>query len=77
VASCDAPWIGSVNLLTEDIDSLDMNTTTLKQTIEEAERQAISSALAENGGKINQAADHLGISRKNLWEKMKRYGIEK
>ncbi|MFA9420910.1 MAG: sigma-54-dependent transcriptional regulator [Gammaproteobacteria bacterium] len=77
VALCDAPWIGSVDLLTEEIDSLDMNTTTLKQTIEEAERQAISSALAENGGKINQAADHLGISRKNLWEKMKRYGIEK
>jgi DNA-binding NtrC family response regulator len=77
VALCDAPWIGSVDLLTEEIDSLDVNTTTLKQTIEEAERQAISSALAENDGKINQAADHLGISRKNLWEKMKRYGIEK
>jgi len=77
VALCDAPWIGSADLLTEDIDSLDINTTTLKQTIEEAERQAISSALAENDGKIKQAADHLGISRKNLWEKMKRYGIEK
>jgi transcriptional regulator of acetoin/glycerol metabolism len=33
--------------------------------------------LAENDGKIKQAADHLGISHKNLWEKMKRYGIEK
>jgi len=77
VALCDAPWIGAIDLLTEDIDNLDIDTTTLKQTIEEAERQAISSALAENDGKIKQAADHLGISRKNLWEKMKRYGIGK
>ncbi len=77
VALCDAPWIGSVDLLTEEIENFDVNTTTLKQTIEEAERQAISSALAENDGKIKQAADHLGISRKNLWEKMKRYGIGK
>jgi len=77
VALCDAPWIGASDLLSEDFDNLDINTTTLKHTIEEAERQAISSALAENGGKINQAADYLGISRKNLWEKMKRYGIEK
>ncbi len=36
-----------------------------------------SRQLAENDGKIKQAADHLGISGKNLWEKMKRYGIEK
>ncbi len=77
VALCDAPWIGSVDLLTEEIENFDIKTTTLKQTIEEAERQAISSSLAENDGKIKQAADHLGISRKNLWEKMKRYGIEK
>ncbi|MEJ1396688.1 MAG: helix-turn-helix domain-containing protein [Candidatus Sedimenticola sp. (ex Thyasira tokunagai)] len=33
--------------------------------------------MAENSGKINQAADALGISRKNLWEKMKRLRIEK
>jgi transcriptional regulator with PAS, ATPase and Fis domain len=77
VALCDAPWIGSVDLLSEDIETFDTNTTTLKQTIEEAERQAISSALAENSSKISLAAKYLGISRKNLWEKMKRYGIEK
>jgi two-component system response regulator AtoC len=77
VALCDAPWIGASDLLGEDFDDHDTSTTTLKQTIEKAERQAISSALAENDGKISQAADHLGISRKNLWEKIKRYGIEK
>jgi DNA-binding NtrC family response regulator len=77
VALCDAPWIGSSDLLGEDIDSPDTGATTLKKTIEEAERQAISNALAENEGRVAQAADYLGISRKNLWEKMKRYGIEK
>ena len=77
VALCDAPWIGASDLLSEDFDDHDASASTLKQTIEEAERQAISSALAENDGKINQAADSLGISRKNLWEKMKRYGIER
>jgi two-component system response regulator AtoC len=83
VALCDAPWIGSNDLLaqndllTQDSNHPDINTTTLKQTIEEAERQAIISTLAEKGGKISLVANHLGISRKNLWEKMKRYGIEK
>jgi two-component system response regulator AtoC len=79
VALCDAPWIGPGDLLTEDGDVGEQvaHITTLKQSIEDAERQAINHALAENGSRINQAADYLGISRKNLWEKMKRYGIEK
>lgn len=78
VALCDAPWIGPGDLLTEDGESGEQvaHTTTLKQSIEDAERLAIHAALAENSGKINQAANDLGISRKNLWEKMKRYGIE-
>ncbi len=77
VALCDAPWIGASDLLTLDSSTSDISTTTLRQSIEEAERKAINKSLAENDGKINQAADSLGISRKNLWEKMKRYGIEK
>jgi two-component system response regulator AtoC len=78
VALCDAPWIGPDDLMTEDGDVGEQvaHTTTLKQSIEDAERLAIHAALAENSGKINQAANDLGISRKNLWEKMKRYGIE-
>ena len=75
IALCDAPWIGTSDLLTSNTHEI--STTTLRQSIEEAERKAINKALAESEGKINQAADSLGISRKNLWEKMKRYGIEK
>ena len=77
VALCDSLWIGVSDLLTLENNSHDISTTTLRQSIEEAEHKAINKALAENDGKINQAADSLGISRKNLWEKMKRYGIEK
>lgn len=79
VALCDGPWIGPSDLLIQDSDDYDHDscTITLKQSIEEAEKKAIYNALTESDGKINQAADHLGISRKNLWEKMKRYRIEK
>ncbi|MCU7919101.1 MAG: sigma-54 dependent transcriptional regulator [Candidatus Thiodiazotropha sp. (ex Epidulcina cf. delphinae)] len=77
VALCDGPWIGTNDLLTQDNDNQETSPTTLRQSIEETERKAILNALAENGGKINLAADSLGISRKNLWQKMKRYGIEK
>jgi DNA-binding NtrC family response regulator len=77
VALCDAPWISPGELLIQDNDTHDIGTTTLRESIEEAERKAIFKALIENNHKINQAAGALGISRKNLWEKMKRYEIDK
>jgi len=77
VALSEAPWIGPSELSIEDDDTHDLNTTTLKQATEQAEQFAINKALDENDYKINQAADALGISRKNLWEKMKRYNINK
>jgi len=77
VALCDAPWISPNELLLGGGDTESGSATTLKQSIAEAERKAILNALAENENKINQAAEALGISRKNLWEKMKRYQIEK
>jgi DNA-binding NtrC family response regulator len=33
-------------------------------------------ALAYNDHVIGKTADSLGISRKNLWEKMRRYGLD-
>jgi DNA-binding NtrC family response regulator len=41
----------------------------------EMEKDAIRGALAYTRGNQRQAADLLGISRKALWEKRKRYGI--
>ena len=50
-------------------------TGTLDQYIRECERGYIQQALQRCQGQIGQTAAHLGISRKNLWEKMKRLQI--
>ncbi|MCP4600457.1 MAG: PAS domain S-box protein [Proteobacteria bacterium] len=43
--------------------------------LEDAEMQAISSALEKNEFNRTQTAQELGISRNTLWRKMKKYGI--
>lgn len=50
---------------------------TLDEYLRVFERQYITRVLAmhEGSGRITRAAATLGISRKNLWEKMKRLGI--
>jgi DNA-binding NtrC family response regulator len=45
------------------------------RTLLEVEQEAIRSALAHARGHQGHAAELLGISRKALWEKRKRYGI--
>lgn len=49
----------------------------LRGSVEEAERTAIIEALDRNDWAISKTANALGISRKNLWEKMRRYDIER
>jgi DNA-binding NtrC family response regulator len=39
------------------------------------ERDHIEAALAEHEGRIAATAEALGLSRKNLWERMKRLGM--
>ena len=41
-----------------------------------AEKECILTALRESGGNRTEAAKLLGISRKNLWEKMKNLSLE-
>jgi DNA-binding NtrC family response regulator len=48
---------------------------TLDQYIRDCERGYIQQALQQCHGQIGTTAVHLGISRKNLWEKMKRLQI--
>lgn len=48
----------------------------LAAVVHHAERVHILRALTETGGNRTQAAKILGISRKNLWEKMKALGID-
>ncbi len=49
----------------------------LKGSVEDAERGAILETLIRNDWAISKSATALGISRKNLWEKMRRYRIER
>ncbi|MFH1022767.1 MAG: sigma-54 dependent transcriptional regulator [Planctomycetota bacterium] len=48
----------------------------LADAVARAETEVIRAALARAGDSRTKAADLLGISRKNLWEKMKKYGME-
>ena len=78
VALSDGPRIMVHDLMFLD-NALDELTSqnTLRESVESAERQAILQALSQSNWIIGQAADDLGISRKSLWEKMKRYQIDK
>jgi len=44
-------------------------------TLAQVEGEYIRHALEEFGGDIQRTADSLGISRKSLWEKRKKYGL--
>ncbi len=48
----------------------------LGQALADTEKQCILQALNATGGNRTKAAELLGISRKNLWEKMKHHHIE-
>lgn len=47
----------------------------LAAAVAEAERKCIQRVLKKTGGSKTESAAILGISRKNLWEKMKQYGM--
>ncbi len=47
----------------------------LKDVVAAAEKAHIKNVLRITEGKIEEAAQILGISRKNLWEKRKQYGL--
>jgi DNA-binding NtrC family response regulator len=49
----------------------------LKAQAQASERAAIQSALAEHDFSMTATAARLGISRKTLWQKMKRYGLSR
>jgi DNA-binding NtrC family response regulator len=47
-----------------------------RPTLEDVERRYIAATLREVRGNQTEAARILGISRKALWEKRKRYGLD-
>src|SRR5262249_28607408 len=51
-------------------------TLTRRPTLDEMERRYIAATLKHARGNQTDAAKLLGISRKSLWEKRKRYGLD-
>jgi len=49
----------------------------LREEMEALEKRAIEAALRESGGEITAAWQALGISRRALYERMKKYGLDK
>ena len=47
----------------------------LKKKVQQAERKHITLALTHSQGNVGESAKMLGISRKTLWEKMKRLNL--
>jgi transcriptional regulator with PAS, ATPase and Fis domain len=78
VALCAGPQLQEHDLFVlETEEEVDAGPRSLKEAVEMTERAAIQSALTDSDWSITKAAEALAISRKNLWEKMKRYGIER
>jgi two-component system C4-dicarboxylate transport response regulator DctD len=47
----------------------------LREELERVERATIEAALREHGGEINATYRALGISRRALYERLKKYGL--
>ncbi len=47
----------------------------LQDAVDDFERSFLASALSDFRGTRAELADRLGISRKNLWQKLKKYGL--
>lgn len=57
-------------------DPIEKGEANLAAAVVVAEKKCIRRALKKTSGNKTEAAEVLGISRKNLWEKMKHYGIK-
>ena len=57
--------------------SFGTNSASLKEYLETLEKEKLEAVLLQYGGSITRTAEHLNISRKSLWEKMKKYSITK
>jgi DNA-binding NtrC family response regulator len=77
-------WIDPVLLTSQDLAEQEPATSItpsasmplLEEFLKEQERIHIHRALTQHGWQIGQTAESLGISRKSLWERMKRLGIQ-
>ncbi|HRP79934.1 MAG TPA: helix-turn-helix domain-containing protein, partial [Aquamicrobium sp.] len=52
-------------------------TTGLAERVARFERAVIAASLRQHGGSLKPVYEELGISRKTLYEKMRRYGLDR
>ncbi len=72
---CDAPVIGTATLFDDLTPADEPSPTTLADFVSDAERRYIARTLDACDGHLGRTANTLGISRKNLWEKMRKLGL--
>jgi DNA-binding NtrC family response regulator len=53
-----------------------LESTTLAEALEEVERRMIAESLRRHKGNISRAARELGLTRRGLYLKLDRYGID-
>jgi transcriptional regulator with PAS, ATPase and Fis domain len=72
----DLPELGSIEITRADEgDGLDAFHVPKGLSLSDAEKEYIRRTLDHCDGSIQRTAEVLGISRKNLWEKRKKYGL--
>jgi DNA-binding NtrC family response regulator len=80
-ALTDKTTIGPADLFAEAAeggpDHLDSGALSLTQYLDRSERAFLISVVEACDGAVGEASMRLGISRKTLWEKMKRHGIDR
>ena len=69
------PWHLPADFAGSPEEISDQSLLNLSAAVAKAERNCILKALRNTGGKRAQAAELLGISRKNLWEKLKHHNL--
>jgi len=69
------PWHLPADFTGSPEEVSDQSLLNLSAAVAAAERNCILKALRNTGGKRAQAAELLGISRKNLWEKLKHHNL--
>lgn len=71
----DGDMVGPSVLFGDEDSETDLPATSLADFISQSEKRYISKALEDHDGHLGRTAGALGISRKNLWEKMKKLGL--
>ncbi|MEW6132249.1 MAG: sigma-54 dependent transcriptional regulator [Pseudomonadota bacterium] len=71
----DDAVIGPSVLFGGEENEADTPVASLADFIAQSEKRYISQALSDHDGHLGRTAGALGISRKNLWEKMKKLGL--